>query len=352
MFNYGVRGVMSMKYTEEMTDSAHIKQQYLDEFENLIAEKLKEAEKSRTEYVSEIFENPEKYRNELKNLIGWPLNEKREETIPDADYEEISDEGDFKIYRIKIEVMKGMHLQGLFFKKKDEKKRPLVLTLHGLLGSPELVAGFFEKDKGSYNDLISRVLRYDANVFAPQLLIWNITGGFRDYGVKLDRYSIDSKLKMTGSSAVAVEIYALKRTIDFFEKENYVTTIGMIGHSYGGFYTLHTAALDERIKASVCNSYFSNFTKVLMPDWSWRDSAYKFCNAEVASLVYPRKLFLQMGTNDVLFDSKDTEKEFERLKMLCADKGTDWTKLIIFEGIHEFNKDDIAIKLLMDELRS
>ena len=47
--------------------------------------------------------------------------------------------------------------------------------------------------------------------------------------------------------------------MDFFEKESYVSTIGMIGHSYGGFYTLHTAALDERVKAAICNSYFCNF---------------------------------------------------------------------------------------------
>ena len=341
-----------MKYTEKMTDSANTKKQYLDSFESLIVQKLQKAEKTRTEYASEIFENPEKYRNDLSNLIGWPLNEEKEKVKPTASYEEISDEDDFKIYRIKIEVMKGMQLQGLFFRKKDGKKRPLVFTLHGLLGSPELVAGFFEKDKGSYNDLISRVLRYDANVFAPQLLIWDTKDSFRDYGVKFDRYQVDTRLKMVGSSAAAVEIYALIRAIDFFEEESYVTTIGMIGHSYGGFYTLHTTALEKRIKAAICNSYFNDTTKGFFTDWSWRDSAYKFCNAEVAALVYPRKLFLQMGTKDILFDYKDTEKEFERLKLLCGDKGTDWTKLIIFEGIHEFNTDDIAIKLLMDELRS
>lgn len=339
-----------MKYTEKMTDSAHIKKQYLNDVENLIEEKLKEAEKNRTEYVSGIFENAEKYRNDLRKIIGWPLNEKKEEVKPNVSYDEISDEGDFKIYRMQIEVMQGIHLHGLFFKKKDGKKRPLVFTLHGLLGSPELVAGFFEKDKGSYNELISRVMKYDANVFAPQLLIWHIHDSFRDYGVKFDRNEIDTKLKMVGSSAAAVEIYALIRAIDFFEEENYVTSFGMIGHSYGGFYTLYTSALEKRIKASICNSYFNDCTKVTRPDWAWRDSACKFCNAEVALLVYPRKLFLQMGTKDVLFDYKDSEKEFERLKLLCGNKGTDWTKQIIFEGIHEFNTDDIAIKLLIDEL--
>ena len=338
-----------MKYTEKMTDTAHIKEKYLNGIESLIEEKFREAENKRNEYIKGATDNPEKFRKDLRELIGWPLNEEKNTETPNASYHEISDEGDFKIYRMEIEVMPCVKLQGLLFKKKDEKKRPLIITLHGCLGSPELVAGFYEDDKGSYNDLIDRIMKYDANVFAPQLLIWYTKESFRDYGVKFDRYQIDAKLKMIGGSAAAVEIYALMRAMDYFEKESYVLSFGMAGHSYGGFYTLHTAALDERVKCAICNSYYNDSTKVPHMDWTWRDSAHKFCNAEVALLVYPRKLFLQMGTSDILFDSKVTEKEFDRLTALCGDKKTQWTKLIIFEGIHEFYKEDDSIKELVEE---
>ena len=50
-----------------------------------------------------------------------------------------------------------------------------------------------------------------------------------------------------------------------------------------------------------------------------------------------------------LFNYKDTIKEFERLKTLCKDVDSNWTELLIFEGIHEFTKDNIMIERLVNE---
>lgn len=337
-----------MKYKEEMKKTSDIKSNYLKGIENLISKRISESEKIRTEYVKSIFKETEKYRGDLKNLMGWPLNDENEFFVPECKLELVSQEEDFDIYRAYINVIQDIKFCGLLFKKRDSQKRPLITVLHGTLGSPELVAGFYD-DKGSYNSLIERVLQYNVNVFAPQLLIWHTKDSFRDYGVTYDRDKIDSQLKMTGSSVVSVEVFSLMQALNYFEKEEYVSTFGMIGHSTGGFYTLFTAALDTRITASVCNAYFNNCTKVIRPEWMWQNSALKFCNAEVAALVYPRKIFFQMGNNDILFDYKDTIKEFERLKTFCKDIDTDWTDLLIFEGIHEFAKDDSMIERLINE---
>lgn len=337
-----------MNYKEEMKKTSNLKNDYLKGIEELISKRISKSEEIRTEYVKSIFKDSEKYRCDLKKMMGWPLYDNNEVIVPECSLECISEEVDFDIYRATISVMENIKLCGLLFKKRDSKKRPLVFALHGTLGSPELVAGFYE-DKGSYNSLIERVLKYNVNVFAPQLLIWHTKDSFRDYGVVFDRNEIDSKLKMTGSSIVSLEIFALMQVLNYFEKESYVTTFGMIGHSTGGFYTLFTAALDERITASICNSYFNDCTKVVRPEWMWQNSALKFCNAEVAALVYPRKIFFQMGDNDVLFNYKDTIKEFERLKTLCKDVDSNWTELLIFEGIHEFTKDNIMIERLVNE---
>jgi fermentation-respiration switch protein FrsA (DUF1100 family) len=59
-----------------------------------------------------------------------------------------------------------------------------------------------------------------------------------------------------GSSVSAVEIYGIKRILDYFENKPFVSNLGMIGVSYGGFYTLFTAALDTRIKATVASTMY------------------------------------------------------------------------------------------------
>ena len=58
---------------------------------------------------------------------------------------------------------------------------------------------------------------------------------------------------------------------------------------------------------------------------------------------------VEIADNDELFDYKHGLKSFERVKEICKNVGTDWINLILFEGVHEFCKDDEPIrKLIMD----
>ena len=85
-------------------------------------------------------------------------------------------------------------------------------------------------------------------------------------------------------------------------------------------------------------------------DWCWQNSAEMFNDAEVACLVYPRKLCIQMGNKDQLFDSQYSEESFEDIRRICKDVGTDWVELMIFDGNHEFCKDDLPIKKLVEHI--
>lgn len=57
-----------------------------------------------------------------------------------------------------------------------------------------------------------------------------------------------------------------------------------------------------------------------------------------------------MGNATSLFDYKYSEKPFDRLEKMRAKVGTDWVKLIIFEGKHEFCKNDEPMKRLIENL--
>ena len=240
--------------------------------------------------------------------------------------------------------MNGLHLTGLLIKHKDQKRRPFVIAQHGGLGTPELISGVYG-DTANYNDMVERILNAGANIFAPQLLLWSV----ENYGVEYDRQILDARLKKVGSSITAVEIYAIQRVIDYFEKQTWVGNIGMVGLSYGGFYTLFTAAVDTRIKAAISCSFFCKGNYRVKPDWSFWNIDKRLGEAEIACLVHPRKLFLEMGRADEVFDWRKSQEEYEKILEICTEE-SDWIKFFVFDGKHEFYKEDTHIEQFMKHL--
>jgi hypothetical protein len=146
-----------------------------------------------------------------------------------------------------------------------------------------------------------------------------------------------------------VEIYALTRILDYFEAQPYVSTFGMVGLSYGGFYTLYTAAAEPRILSAISCGYFNCRKYYPVVDWSWQGDAFRYDHAEVACLVYPRRLCLQVATNDEIFNVNGGFEAFEALKENLGDR-SDWADFTAFEGVHEFCRDDAPIARLAKDL--
>lgn len=334
-----------MDYREEVDKTKAFKQFYLDGLDKLILSRQYVLAQKRKEYGKNIFSEQATYREEFKKMLGWPLVDCCTEGHCSVRTEMLSEENEYTIYRMHFEIFDGLELSGLFFEIKCEGKRPLVLVSHGGLGTPELIAGIYGSTH-NYNDMLERVLSRGVHVFAPQLLLWNQ----ENYGVSFDRSNIDARLKRVGSSITAVELYGLMQVLDYFESKDNVSDFGMVGLSYGGFYTLYLAAIDTRIKSALSCAFFNTRDKYPSSDWTWFRSAELFDDAEIACLVYPRKLCIEIGTNDNLFDVTYGIKSYERVLELCNDVGTDWISFITFEGTHEFCKDDAPIKALVDEI--
>ncbi len=335
-----------MKYREEMNDTAAYKKQYVDGINYVIEQRQKELEAKRNEYFNDIFKNPEKYRNDFKTMLGWPLVDYKADKLPEVTSQMLSEEDGYTIYRMQFEILDGLKMTGLFFKADGDDKKPLVIAQHGGQGTPELISDVYG-NTANYNDMLHRVRKYGVHVFAPQLLLWHT-----DYEVEYDRKATDVRLKRVGSSITAVEIFGITRILDYFEKEAYVSTFGMVGLSYGGFYTLYTTAIDTRIKSAISCAFFNKReANDCWSDWTWFGSAEKFDDAEIACLAYPRNLCIQIADNDELFDCKYGIESFERLKEICKSVGTDWVELIVFNGVHEFCKDDKPIEKLIEMLK-
>lgn len=326
-----------MNYREEKDASKRFKQDYVDGIEKIVQMRQKQAKEVRREYIREIFARQEEYRRDFREMLGWPLTGHTDNALPQVETEKLSSECGYSVYRMRFTILDVLTVTGLFFRMDTEKSRPLVVVQHGGLGTPELISGVYG-DTANYNDMLQRVIRHKVHAFAPQLLLWH-----DDYGVPFNRAAVDAKLKRVGSSITAIEVYAVSRILDYFEQEPYVTSFGMVGLSYGGFYTLYTAAADQRIRAAVSCSFFNKRDAAPWSDWTWFRSAEKFDDAEIACLVYPRRIHLQMGTGDTLFDAAFSRESFERIREICTEVGTDWVRLELFEGVHEFSRDDQAI---------
>ncbi|MBO4217613.1 MAG: hypothetical protein J5940_06685 [Clostridia bacterium] len=340
-----------MKYSEKRTDSKKYKEEYQNGIIDLIKQRNEDAGKAREEYIKNVFTEPEKYRRDLEKMLGWPLDGGQPYSNaepPAIVYSEPLDADDgHELCRIQAEVLPGVRAEGLFYKSKAEGKMPLVVVCHGGLGDPELIGGFFGSTS-NYNDMLQRVKRYGVHVFAPLMFVWN---GEKS-GVNIDRAGTDAALRRVGGSITAVEVFSIKRWIDLFVSKPYVSDVGMVGLSYGGFYTLMTAALDTRIKSAISCSFFNTGERYHNPDRAFRGAAYTFDDAEVAALVYPRRLCIEVGEKDELFDVAFAERSFERLKRICAGVGTEWVDFVKFGGGHEFCRDDTPVERLIGDLDS
>lgn len=332
-----------MNYQEPVETAKPYKEEYLAGLTRLIEEKQAEAAEIRREYARDILADPARYRKDLRNMLGWPLTEPSPADLPPVTAEKLSEEDGYTIYRLQVEVLPGVKLAGLFFRMDAEDARPLVLVQHGKLGTPERVSGFYGSTS-NYNQMLSRIISHNVHAFAPQLCLWSDS-----YEVPYDRDEMDARLKRVGSSIAAVEIYGLMRILDYFEAQSYVSCLGMAGMSYGGFYTLMTTALDTRLRSAICCSYFNKRDAVPWSDWVWFGSGLKLDDAQLACLVYPRKLYVLMGNQDALFDYHNTIESYQEATKMC-DK--DWMQLHIYDGTHEFCKDDEPIESLIRDLNA
>lgn len=333
-------------YLENNKETSVYRKNYLNGIKNLIEKRRAKAEKIKEEYFKNIFVDVEKYRDDFKEMLGWPLNADIPKSIPNTCAEKLSETDEYEILRVTINVIDEINLTGLLFKHYNSKL-PLVITQHGMLGTPEIVSGLYGFTS-NYNDMTKRILNFGVNTFVPQLLLWDVD----KYGVAYDRVEIDAQLKSVGSSITAIEAYAFKRIIDYFETQEYVQNIGMVGLSYGGFYTLVASAVDTRIKSSISCSYFNNrdnsFTFV---DWRWQNSSQMFADAEIACLTYPRKLHIQVGSCDEVFKADTAKEEWRRLEKICVSTQHEWLSFEVFDGRHEFCKNDEPIRKLVEELK-
>lgn len=278
-------------------------------------------------------------RDAFCDSIGYPPPGK-----PDAEAPSFTTIGEDSIgtyCRAKISVLPGVHAEGIYIVPKGLKGRaPLIIAMHGGGGSPE-VALFH--GGANYHDMVRGGVKRGYVVFAPQHL-------FQADGFPGDiRNRIDARMRLVGTSLTAVEIAKITRSLDVILKRREVDPkrVAMVGLSYGGYYTLVTAALEPRIKAAVSSCYFGvqegryERDELSVPsDFQFKDRFTLLRDSEIVALICPRPLQIQAGSRD----DNDHREPGRRLAPAAAayyqhlGRADDF-QFRVLEGGHDFYDD-------------
>ncbi|HBL46356.1 dienelactone hydrolase family protein [Gimesia sp.] len=286
----------------------------------------------------EAFEkSAEPLRAAFCESIGYPPPGKRPDQA--ASYKKIGEDSLGVYYRAMFPILPHVHSEGILIVPKSAKaKTPLIISMHGGGGSPE-VALF--NGGANYHDMVRGAVKRGFIVYAPQHL-------FKADGYPPDiRRQIDDRMRLIGTSITAVEIAKITYAIDELIQRPDVdaSRIGMVGLSYGGYYAQVTPAVDPRIKVSVSSCYFGvqegRYAKeeLSVPsDFRFMNRMTLFNDADLVALICPRAHQIQAGSRDNASHremgkqiSPQAAAFYEQLKL------SDRFEHVIFEGGHEFN---------------
>lgn len=286
-----------------------------------------------------------RHRPAVERIVGW--------RAPIADYEpklisseELgSDELVASTRRMVIRVADGLDVYGILLLPYKQKPR-LMLCLHGGSGCPELITSVCPST--NYNDGARRFVELGFAVFAPLLVLRREETLEPDWNENY-RLAMNINAMWAGTSVLAIELMKIERAMKFFDSYGEVdaSAIGVAGLSYGGYYALYAAALIDRISFCVSSCYFNDRLSILQSrpygllDWQYPNAGSIYGDAQLAALICPKPLYIEVGRNDELFSPDGAVREAEQVRKAYEACGASFV-FDVFEGKHEFGLRYIA----------
>lgn len=244
-------------------------------------------------------------RERLRHVLG--AVDKR---LPVADLEYVSNtstqplvaEGHgYTVHAVRWPVLEGVTAEGLLLEPVPLQpgSQPLacVVALPDADWTPEMLAGL-APGVPTEAQFARRLAENGCRVLIPTLIDRN------------DTWSGNPRLTMTnqphrefiyrmafemGRHIIGYEVQKVQAAIDWFTRTKDHPPVGVIGYGEGGLLALYSAALDDRVQATVVSGYFGPRESV------WQEPIYRnvwsllteFGDAELALLVAPRRLIIE-----------------------------------------------------------
>jgi dienelactone hydrolase len=280
-------------------------------------------------------------RERLDALLGpWP------DPVPlDLEVTESVDTPSYRRDRVVFDAEANMSVPAYLLTPHDRTAPgPAILAIHGH-GPGKSQAVGLEHTQMPNADYAHRMAEAGYVVLAPDLRCF---GERLDYNPE-DHYACDTNLVhayMEGVSPLTENLFDLRRSIDVLASNELVdpSRIGAIGISYGGTCTLFLAAVDQRISAAVVSGYFSSWAESHKMPWNMCGSQVphgvlgQLEHVDIASLIAPRPLLIESGTEDYLFPVATAAEGVRKLERVYAHLGdSGGVGHDIFEGDHQWH---------------
>lgn len=338
-------------WSEVPTAADDYRQRYVDGLAAFVARKNSACKGERTAFMSPeaLKADPEYFRQKYRQMLGLELFDGP--TAKPAQLVYVSSDDVCDIYRLTVYITEEIPFYAMLLLPHNvPRPMPLVIAQHGGNGTPELCADYHGTN--NYRNMVQRALARGNAVLAPQILVWCQTEGerMRAHPIPFDRKKLDVDLKRFGSSITALEISGIMKSLDYACAREDIDPerVTMIGISYGGYFTLHTMAADKRIKAGYCAAVFNDRDVYNWSDWAYQGSATMFQDAEVAALCAPRKLYVQMGKEDPVFDYHSSVPEAQRVKAYYEAFGVPENYIFdLWDGGHTITDHDAGYEFIL-----
>lgn len=233
----------------------------------------------------------------------------------------------FRVYQVRWPVFANVFGEGLFVQQKDQSVG-FCVVVPDADQSPEQLVGLAE-GLNPNEQIAARLAANGVDLLIPAIIRRDDfrTADPRTQRAELtDREWIYRQAFHMGRHVIGYDIQRVLSAVDWFASHNAQDKpIGIVGYGEGGLIAMHAAAVDDRIAAALVSGYFDS------SDAAWSEPIYRnvwrrlrsFGNAEVASLIAPRRLFIEHSTFPEVSGHKGDLKtpavkrvqaEFERIR--------------------------------------
>jgi len=303
-------------------------------------------------------------RQHFLNLIGgwhWDRQDLHLRT------EHLATVQDFRVERVTYRLFDSLDSDALLLTPHGEGPFPALLLQIGINGVPETACGFTEAEvagtDSTYHKIGARLAAHGYVVLAtrmvtgfhPERLSDSFVPELEGTGQPRARMYLNRLCRTIGHELFGTEMFALSRGIDLLAQLPQVNAdrLGMYGKSQGGQAALWLGALDKRLQAVVCTSWFNErYQKQLIPSEHYtcfartveEDKIYphlhEFADSDIASLICPRAFCVEQGQQDRAVYWKLAEQAFAEVKAIYERLGIGGKcSLVIHAGGHEIEPE-------------
>ncbi len=256
---------------------------------------------SQSSYLSSIEENRDRFRHRIGAVDDrLPIEDlKLVSTLTSGPL--VAESRLFRVLEVQWPVLEGVDAEGLLLEPSGGAKARVVVVPDADW-TPEMVVGL-NPDPTPQLQIARRLAEAGCRVLVPTLIsrenTWSGNPRIRMTN-QTHREFIYRQAYFMGRHLIGYEVQKVRAAMDYFCRDKMsaieaALPIGVAGYGEGGLIALYSAAVDQRIGATLVSGYFQRRERV------WEEPVYRniwglldeFGDAEIASLIAPRALIIE-----------------------------------------------------------